>query len=92
MRARIIQEDRSTTQSGKAHAGQWRLEFDAPSGVRHDPLTGWLGSGETQAQIRLTFPTLEAAQDYARRKGLEVDIRPAPQRPLRIQAYADNFR
>jgi hypothetical protein len=53
---------------------------------------GWVGSGDTETQVRLTFPTLEAAQAYAVREGLDAVVVPAPQRRLIIQSYAENFR
>jgi hypothetical protein len=50
------------------------------------------GSGDVRDQLRLTFPTLEAAQGYAAREGISFHIVPAPARTLKLQAYADNFR
>ena len=38
--ARISELDRKTTQSGKAIAGRWLLEFERSQPVRPDPLTG----------------------------------------------------
>ena len=90
--ARIVEEQRKTTQSGKARAGSWTLEFERTEGQRPDPLTGWAGSGDTKTQVRLVFDSKEAAIDFARRKGLEVHIVPAPPVKLKLQAYADNFR
>ena len=90
--ARIIEEQRKTTQSGKAKAGRWSLEFERTEAQRPDPLTGWAGSGDTRAQLRLNFPTLEAAQDYAKREGIDAHVVPAPVKTLKLQAYADNFR
>ena len=90
--ARIIEEQRKTTQSGKAKAGRWTLEFERTEGQRPDPLTGWAGSGDTRNQLRLNFPTLEAAQDYAAREGIAFNVVQAPTRKLKLQAYADNFR
>ena len=40
----------------------------------------------------LTFPTLEAAQAYAAREGIDAHVVPASQPKLKLQAYADNFR
>ena len=57
-----------------------------------DPLMGWAGSGDTQQQVVLKFPTQEAAQAYANRYGIEARVAPTPPRRLKIQAYADNFR
>ena len=90
--ARIIEEQRKTTQSGKAKAGRWTLEFERTEPQRADPLTGWAGSGDTRNQLRLNFPTLEAAKEYAEREGIAYHVVPAPQRKLKLQAYADNFR
>jgi hypothetical protein len=42
--------------------------------------------------VRLTFPTLEAAQAYAAREGIDAHIVPAAPPKLKLQAYADNFR
>ena len=56
-----------------------------------DPLTGWAGSGDTREQIRLSFPTLDAAKAYCDREGVEYHVVPAQTRKLKLQAYADNF-
>ena len=90
--ARIIEHQRKTTQSGKAKDGRWTLEYERVEPQRPDPLTGWAGSGDTNTQVRLTFASKDEALAYARRKGLDVHLVPAPPVALRIQAYADNFR
>ena len=90
--ARIIEEQRKTTQSGKAKAGRWSLEFERTEAQRPDPLTGWAGSGDTKTQVRLSFDTKEDALAYAARNGLETHVVPAGPVKLKIQAYADNFR
>lgn len=90
--ARIIEEQRKTTQSGKAKAGTWTLEFERVEAQRPDPLTGWSGSGDTNTQIRLTFDTRDEAIAYATKKGFTIHLVPAPIVPLKLQAYADNFR
>jgi len=90
--ARISQLDRRTTQSGKANAGLWLLEFERQEPLRADPLTGWAGSGDTKTQVRLSFRTKDEAIAYAERKGLDYHlIAPTPVR-MKLQAYADNFR
>ncbi len=90
--ARISELDRRTTQSGKANAGRWLLEFERQDPLRPDPLTGWAGSGDTNPQVRLNFDTKDAAIAYAKRHGLAFHLVPAPPVKLKIQAYADNFR
>lgn len=90
--ARITEFERKTTQSGRAQAGRWQLEFERVEPLRPDPLNGWNGSGDTKPQVRLSFPSLEAAIDYCRKQGLEYHLVPAAPVKLKIQAYADNFR
>lgn len=90
--ARISQLDRRTTQSGKANAGQWLLEFERLEPLRPDPLTGWNGSGDTNTQVRINFKTCDEAIAFAKRNGLDYHlVRPTPVK-LKLQSYADNFR
>jgi hypothetical protein len=79
-------------QSGKALIEQWVLEFAASEAKKPDPLMGWAGSGDTQAQVKLTFPSKEEAVAYADRYGIEATVHQTPPRRLKLQAYADNFR
>jgi len=90
--ARISEIERKTTQSGKANAGKWLLEFERREGQRTDPLTGWNGSGDTNPQVRMIFPSKDAAIAYCQAHGLDFHVLPAPPVRLKIQAYADNFR
>lgn len=90
--ARIYQKPKNAMQSGRARTSEWLLEFQPLEAKRPDPLTGWAGSGDTREQVRLSFPTLDAAKAYADRNGIAAHIVPAPQRVLKLQAYADNFR
>ena len=90
--ARILELDRRTTQSGKANTGRWQLEFEREDALRADPLTGWNGSSDTRPQVRLAFPTKEAAIAYAQKHGFDYHVVAAAPVSLKIQAYADNFR
>lgn len=90
--ARISELDRKTTQSGKANVGRWLLEFERRQPVRADPLTGWNGSGDTNTQVRMKFPTKDAAIAYCEKHGLDYHVVAAPPVRMKIQAYADNFR
>lgn len=90
--ARLSEIDRKTTQSGRANAGRWLLEFEREQPLHPDPLTGWAGSGDTRPQVRLTFPSKEAAVAYCQRHELDYHLVPASPVRLKIQAYADNFR
>ncbi len=90
--ARIFQRPKNAMQSGKARTDEWLLEFESHRPHVPDPLTGWSGGGDTQAQVTLAFPTLEAARAYAEKKGIACHVVPPAERKLRLQAYADNFR
>ncbi len=79
-------------QSGKALTDQWILEFEQSEALRPDPLMGWAGSGDTQSQVRLKFPTREAAGAYAEKYGIRARVYATPPKTLKLQAYADNFR
>jgi hypothetical protein len=92
MAARIYQIPKNAMQSGRALTQSWVLEFEPAERKRADPLMGWAGSGDTREQVKLSFPTVEAAQAYATREGIAATVVPAPERKLKLQAYADNFR
>ncbi|MES2494355.1 MAG: ETC complex I subunit [Pseudomonadota bacterium] len=92
MTARIYQRPKNAMQSGRANTDLWVLEFVPSEAKRPDPLMGWAGSGDTRAQVVLTFPSREDAQAYAERYGIEARAVATPPRRLKLQAYADNFR
>ena len=90
--ARIFQRPGNAMQSGKARSDQWLLEFESQSPHVPDPLTGWSGGGDTQAQVTIAFPTMEAALAYAEKNRISCHLITPAERKLRLQAYADNFK
>ena len=90
MRARIYQPPKSAMQSGRANT-EWLLTYDSESPERPEPLMGWIGGGDTQAQVRLSFPTKEDAIAYADRNAIPYDLELPRERRVRPRAYADNF-
>ena len=93
MRAKIYQPSRTAMQSGTAKTTGWVFEF-APSAARDvDPLMGWTSSGDMDSQVRLRFDTLQAAQDYASARGIEVDVQEPKTRKqiIRPRGYGENF-
>ena len=90
--ARIFQRPKNSMSSGRANTDRWQLEFEPAEAKRPDPLTGWAGSGDTRDQIRLLFPTVDAAVAYCEREGWDYTVVPAPATTLKLQSYADNFR
>lgn len=93
MRARIYQPARTAMQSGTAKTKGWVLEFAQASAREVDPLMGWTSSSDTQTQVRLRFDTQEAAEAYAKARGIEAEVlQPHERRPnIRPRGYGENF-
>jgi hypothetical protein len=85
--------DRNSSQIGSATTSDWVLDFGPAGGSFLDPLMGWTGSVDTQAQVRLTFPSKEAAVAYAMRHGIDATVvEDNPRRPnIRPGGYGENF-
>jgi hypothetical protein len=77
---RIYQPSPTVMQSGGRHKRKWVLEFEPASPRRIEPLMGWTASEDPFAQIRLTFPDLSSAVDYAERQGLDYQVVDPPAR------------
>ena len=92
MRARIYKPAKTAMQSGTAKTQDWVLEFAPQSARSVDPLMGWTGSGDTQAQVILTFPSKDEAKAYAEKYGIAARVHATPPKTLKLQSYADNFR
>ncbi len=90
MRARIYLPPKNAMQSGRAGEG-WVLTWRSDAPKRADRLMGWIGGGDTQEQVRLSFATKEEAIAYAERDGIPYEIELPRERRVRTQAYADNF-
>jgi NADH dehydrogenase len=93
MRARIHQPARSAMQSGSGRTQDWILEYMPAAPRELDPLMGWISSPDTEAQLRLRFPSRAAAEAYAKAHGIDaVTEAPRPRRPnIRPGGYAENF-
>jgi len=91
-RARIFQQPKTATQSGRAGTAEWMLEFEPAEARRADPLMGWIGSADTQAQVRLRFESREEAVAFAEREGLAYEVELPRVRKFVPKSYSDNFR
>lgn len=93
MRARIYQPAKTAMQSGTAKSKGWVLEFAPASAREVDPLMGWTSSSDTQTQVRLRFDTQEAAEAYAKARGIDYEVtQPHDRRPnIRPRGYGENF-
>ena len=86
MRARIYQPPKNAMQSGRAGTHEWVLEFERLSPQRPDPLMGWIGSSDTQQQVRLTFATQEEAVSYAEKQGIVYGLELTQSRQIKPKA------
>lgn len=91
-RVRIFCQPKNAMQSGRAGTDSWVLEFEQASPQRLDPLMGWSGSDDTQAQVCLRFATREEAVAYAASHDLQAEIELPRTRAVRPKVYSDNFR
>jgi hypothetical protein len=92
MRARIYQPPKNAMQSGRAGTHHWVLEFEPAAPRRPDPLMGWIGSPDTQTQVRLFFENREEAVAYAEKNGIACEVELPQERRVKPKLYADNFR
>ncbi len=93
MRARIYKPAKTAMSSGTAKTKAWVLEFAPASPRSVDPLMGWTSSSDMNSQVHLQFDTLEAAQDYAKERGIDaVVLKPKARKPnIRARGYGENF-
>jgi ETC complex I subunit conserved region len=92
MSARITKPAKTAMQSGAARTEEWVLEHMPEAARDIDPLMGWTGSGNTQTQVKLTFPTKAEAIAYAERMGLAYTVTEPETRQHIRKSYADNFK
>lgn len=93
MRARIYKPAKTAMSSGTAKTKHWVLEFVNETGREVDPLMGWTSSSDTQAQVKMTFDTKEAALDYAKEHGIDPIVQEPKTRRANIRpgGYGENF-
>ncbi|WP_371156257.1 ETC complex I subunit [Jannaschia sp. 2305UL9-9] len=93
MRARIYKPAKTAMSSGTAKTRDWVLEFIQDTAREIDPLTGWTGSRDTQAQVKLRFESQADAEEYARDHGIDVVVLRAQSRKANVRpgGYGDNF-
>ncbi|CAA9272818.1 MAG: hypothetical protein AVDCRST_MAG08-3279 [uncultured Acetobacteraceae bacterium] len=90
--ARIYVPPRSTMISGKGRTHGWVLEFEPAERQQPGPFMGWVGSGDTEDQVRPHFGTRDEAMAYAEANGLTYKAEEPKPVVFRPKSYADNFR
>jgi hypothetical protein len=91
VQARIFQPAKTAVQSGRFKTRHWVVEYEPRSPKMPDRLIGWVGSDDTAQQVRLQFPTKEAAIAWCERHGLDYTVSEPHNRVVRPKSYADNF-
>jgi hypothetical protein len=93
MRARIYRPARNAMQSGTARTKHWVLEFQQGETRVQDPLMGWTGSGDTQAQVKLRFASQAEAEAYAKAQSIDYVVTQPKSRAaiIRKNGYGENF-
>lgn len=92
MTALIYRPSPNAMQSGRGKSKRWVLVYEPDRAKYIEPLMGYTGSADTQAQVRLSFDTLEEAETYARSNGIAYAVQPAQDSTPKRSAYPDNFR
>jgi NADH dehydrogenase ubiquinone Fe-S protein 4 len=92
MKAKIYRPARTAMQqSGQADNNHWVLRFEGESPLFVDPLMGWTGTSDNTQQLRLTFTSQEEAVAYAKRNGIEFELKEPEKRVVKPKSYAANF-
>jgi hypothetical protein len=88
---RIYQPTKNAMQSGRANLGKWVLEYEPGEARRADPLMGWIGSGDTNGQVKLKFNSKEEAIAFASKKGLSYSVQVPKKRTIQPKNYSENY-
>lgn len=93
MQVRIYRAGKSAMQSGRASGKPlWRLDGEPATPRLPEPLNGWPAAGDTHPQIRLRFPSCEAAVRHAERQGWTYEVALPNDRLVTPRTYADSFK
>jgi len=91
-RARIYRPTKTATQSGRAQARKWILEYEPATPRRPEPLMGWASAADTLNEVQLRFNTCDEAVAFADKLGLDYTVIAPHESTERPKSYADNFR
>ena len=77
-------------QSGKRNSKKWFLEFDTlDTGI--NPLMGWETSQDTMSEVKLEFPSIKQAINYAKKNNIDYYVVEPKKSKIIKKSYADNF-
>lgn len=91
MKVRIYKPARTAMQSGAANTRRWVMEFVAKPVKPIDPMLGWVGSDDTNQQVRMAFDSEAEAIEYAAKQGYEIERATPKAKTVKPKLYAANF-
>lgn len=92
MQVRIYKPTKTTMQSGEANTKNWLLEFVKNNDKSIEGVMGWTSSDDMLQEVKMKFPTKEAAIDFARNNNYIFEVlEPKLKTPVK-RSYADNFK
>ncbi|MCO6178141.1 ETC complex I subunit [Ciceribacter sp. RN22] len=92
MTAKIYRPAKTAMQSGKAKTQFWLLEYEQEVPRKVEPMMGYTSSADTRQQVKITFETLEQAEAFAKRNGIEYRVILPKEAKRQVVSYTDNFR
>jgi len=92
MTALIFRPARNAMQSGKGKSNTWVLVHEKTGARQIDPLMGYSSSSNMNSQIRLTFDSLQEAENYATSQGLAYRVEDGHDATPKRSVYTDNFK
>ncbi len=77
-------------QAAKRNTKNWILEFDTlDTGI--NPLMGWETSQDTMSEVKLEFPSIKQAINYAKKNNIDYYVVEPQKSKIIKKSYADNF-
>ena len=91
MQVRIYIPTKTSAQSGHARHF-WLMEFiEQPNSKFKESLMGRTSSNDTSSEVKIKFPTLEKALEFAKKKNYDFEVIHPKKQKLIKKTYASNF-
>ncbi|RKO98118.1 hypothetical protein CXG81DRAFT_8628, partial [Caulochytrium protostelioides] len=88
---KIYKPSKTAQTSGTTLTHDWKLDFDVEERWEN-PLMGWASSADPVQSVRMTFPTKEAAIQFAERNGYDWEVEEPKRVAFRVKSYAENYK
>ncbi len=89
---KIYSPSKNVMQSGFANSTGWILEYSADNTANIEPVMGWTSSDNVLKQVKLKFPSSEAAIAFAKKHGWKYILFPKYVKNIKPKNYSDNFK